>query len=179
MGKWIIDPDHTVAAFSIRHLTVARVRGQFNKITGFVDMDSDNRKIIGLEARIQTEGIWTGIKKRDEHLRSPDFFNVGEYPEITFKSSGAQGYFEQGIRISGDLTIRGITRPVSAEVRLSGPVKSSLGGEEDTTIGLSAVLDINCKDFGLTWNEPLENGGFVVGKQAHVFIDAEADLSDQ
>ena len=179
MGKWIIDPDHTVAAFSIRHIMVARVRGQFNKITGFVEMDSDNKKIIGMEAHIQTDGIWTGIKKRDDHLRSPDFFNVGEYPEIIFKSSEAEGYFEKGIRIAGDLTIHGITRPVSAEVRLSGPVKSSLGGEEDTTIGLSAVLDINREDFGLTWNEPIENGGFVVGKQVHVFIDAEADLSGE
>jgi polyisoprenoid-binding protein YceI len=177
MGKWIFDPDHTVAAFSIRHMMVARVRGQFNKITGFIEMDSDNKKIIEMEAHIQTDGIWTGIKKRDEHLRSPDFFNVGTYPEIIFKSYEVKGNLEEGTYITGDLTIRGITRQVSSEVQFGGLVKSPFGGE--ITIGLSTALDINREDFGLTWNEPVENGGFVVGKQARVFIDAEADLSEQ
>lgn len=177
MGKWIIDPDHTVAAFSIRHMMVAHVRGQFNKITGFIEMDSDNKKILGMEARIQTDGIWTGIKKRDDHLRSPDFFDVGKYPEMIFRSSEVEGDPGKGMRMTGDLTIRGITRTVSSEVRFEGPVKSPFGGE--ITIGLSTVIDINREEFGVLWNEPLENGGFLVGKQAHVFIDAEADLSNE
>ena len=177
MGKWIIDPDHTVAAFSVRHMMVANVRGQFNKITGFIEMDSDNKEIIGIEAHIQADGIWTGIKKRDDHLRSPDFFDVEKYPEIIFRSSEIKGNLEKGIHVTGDLTIRGITRPVSSEVRYEGCVKSPFGVE--ITIGLSTVIDINRGYFGMIWNETLENGGFVVGKQAHVFIDAEADLSNE
>ena len=176
MGKWIIDPDHTVAAFSIRHMMVAHVRGQFNTITGFIEMDSDNKEIIVIEAHIQADGIWTGIKKRDNHLRSPDFFDVGKYPEIIFKSSKVTGTLAKGFHVTGDLTIRDVTLPISSEMRFEGRVKSPFGGE--ITIGLSTVIDINREDFGMIWNEPLENGGFVVGKQAHIFIDTEADLSN-
>ena len=176
MGKWIIDPDHTVAAFSIRHMMVAHVRGQFNKITGFIEMTSDNKKIIYIEAQIQTEGIWTGIKKRDNHLRSPDFFDVEKFPNIIFNSSEIRGDMEKGFQVAGDLTIHGIKRRVASQVQCAGPVISPFGGE--LTIGLSTSLDINREDFGITWNEPIENGGFVVGKQVHISIDAEADLSD-
>ena len=176
MGKWIIDPDHTVAAFSIRHMMVAHVRGQFNKITGFIEMTSDNKKIIYIEAQIQTEGIWTGIKKRDDHLRSPDFFDVEKFPNIIFKSSEIKGDVEKGFQVAGDLTIHGIKRRVASHVQCAGPVISPFGGE--LTIGLSTSLDINREDFEITWNEPIEKGGFVVGKQVHILIDAEADLSD-
>jgi len=177
MGKWIIDPDHTVAAFSIRHMMIANVRGQFNRITGFIQMNSDNKEIIGIEARINTAGICTGIKKRDDHLRSPDFFDVEKYPEIIFKSTEITGNIERGIHAAGDLSIHGVTRPVTSEVIFAGPVKSPFGGE--ITIGLSAVLNINREDFGMTWNEPMGNGGFLVGKEVRVFIDAEADLLDE
>jgi polyisoprenoid-binding protein YceI len=176
VGKWMIDSDHTVAAFSIRHMMVANVRGQFNKITGFIEMNSDNKEIKYIEAHIQTEGIWTGIKKRDDHLRSPDFFDVEKFSDIIFKSSEIKGDMENGFHVTGDLTIHGIKRTVTSHVKCAGPVKSPFGGE--LTIGLSTVLDINREDFGITWNEPVENGGFLVGKQVHISIDAEADLSD-
>ncbi|MEW6569868.1 MAG: YceI family protein [Nitrospirota bacterium] len=175
MGKWIIDPDHSVAAFSVRHMMVANVRGQFNQITGFVQMDKDNKKIDFIEAHIKAEGIFTGIKKRDEHLRSPDFFDVDKYPEITFTSAEIEGDTKGSFRVRGHLTIHGITRFVScSDVKFAGPVKSPFGGE--LTIGLSAVLEINREDFGITWNEPLEGGGVLVSKEVRLFIDAEADL---
>ncbi len=177
MGKWIIDPDHTVAAFSIRHMMVANVRGQFNKIAGFIQMDSDNKEIIQIEAHIQTESIWTGIKKRDDHLKSPDFFDIDKFPDIIFKSSQIRGDIQKGFHVTGDLTIHGVTRAVTSQVQCAGPVKSPFGGE--MTIGLSTILDINREDFGMTWNQPIESGGFVVGKQVKIFIDAEADLSDE
>ncbi|MDH5201806.1 MAG: YceI family protein, partial [Nitrospirota bacterium] len=141
MGKWIIDPDHTVAAFVIRHMMVAHVRGQFNKITGVIQMDNNNKEIVSIEATVEAASIWTGIQKRDNHLRSPDFFNVEKYPLITFKSTEITGNIDKGFRITGDLTIHGITRSVTAEATFAGPVKSPLGGE--ITIGLSSVLDIN------------------------------------
>src|SRR3989304_1932456 len=129
MSKWKIDPDHSVAAFSVRHLMIANVRGQFNNITGIIHFDPSALSASSVEAEIDVSGLTTGIKKRDEHLMSPDFFDAGKYPKILFKSTKVEPAGGNRGKITGDLTIHGITRPVTLEVEFSGPVKSPIGGE--------------------------------------------------
>lgn len=178
MTKWTIDPDHSVAAFRVRHLMIADVRGQFNKISGTVHFDPADPAGLSMEAVIDVAGIYTGIGKRDEHLRSPDFFDAEKIPAITFRSSGfdfAGGH--QG-RLAGQLTVHGITRLVTLDVTFSGPVTGpvEIGGE--TSLGLSARTLLNREDFGMTWNVPFGDGGVVVGREIDVYLEIEADLAE-
>ena len=176
MAKWTIDTAHSVAAFSIRHMTVANVRGQFNNITGTIEFDQKNPGTSSVAAEIEVASITTGIRKRDDHLLSPDFFDASKYPRITFKSTAIESMGGSRARISGDLTIHGITRPVTMDAEYFGPVKSpeALGGE--TTIGFSASLTVNRLDFDVKWNVPLEGGALMVGNDVMIQLDIEADL---
>jgi polyisoprenoid-binding protein YceI len=176
MSTWIIDPDHSVAAFAVKHLKVAYVRGQFNSITGKITLDPDDPSRSSVEAEIAVAGMTTGIRKRDEHLFTPDFFEVSKYPTITFKSTKIEGTGPNRGRITGDLTIRGMTRPVSMEVEYSGPVKSPFGGE--ITMGFTATTTINRFDYNVSWDAPMEDGGLIVDKDVKIMIDVEADLSE-
>jgi polyisoprenoid-binding protein YceI len=175
MAKWIIDPDHSVAAFVIRHMMVANVRGQFNKLRGVVQFDPPDVASSSVEVAIDAAGIYTGIQKRDDHLRSADFFDAVKYPQIIFKSGKVEITGARRLRITGDLTMHGITKTVTLNVDYSEPEKSPYGGE--TTVGFAATTKINREDFGLMWNEPLESGGFLVGRDVQIFIDGEADLA--
>ncbi|MEW6002196.1 MAG: YceI family protein [Nitrospirota bacterium] len=174
MAKWAIDPDHSVAAFAVRHMMIASVRGLFNKITGTIYFDPADIKNSSVEAAIDVASIWTGIQKRDDHLRSPDFFDAGKYPQIIFRSTRVESAGGKGLKIIGDLTIRGITHPVTMEVEYSGPVKSPFNG---TSLGFAGTTRINRQDYGVSWNEPME-GGFVVGDDVQITLDIEADLTD-
>ncbi|MDW7774535.1 MAG: YceI family protein [Desulfobulbaceae bacterium] len=176
MKTWRIDPDHSVAAFTVRHLTVAKVHGQFNTISGMVNYDSADQAGFSLEAVIDTAGIYTGINKRDDHLRSPDFFDVTKFPAITFHSTGFAAREDNRGNITGQLTVHGITRQVILDAAISGPVKSpeEIGGE--MTIGISARTMINREDFGITWNVPLAGGGVMIGRTIEIFLEIEADL---
>ena len=129
-----------------------------------------------MEAVIDTTGIYTGIGKRDEHLRSPDFFDVATFPAITFHSTGFEASGGNKGNLTGQLTVHGITRQVILDAAISGPVKSpeEIGGE--TTIGISARTMVNREDFGITWNIPLAGGGVVVGRNIDIFLEIEADL---
>jgi polyisoprenoid-binding protein YceI len=176
MSKWIIDPDHAVAAFVVRHMMVANVRGQFNKLSGVVHFDASDIVNSSIEVAIGAAGIYTGIQKRDDHLRSADFFDVINYPEITFGSDKAKITGSKCFSTTGNLTIHGITKTVTLDVEYSEPEKSPYGGE--TTIGFAAMTKINREDFGLIWNEPLESGGVLLGRDVQIFIDIEADLAD-
>lgn len=178
MAKWKIDTAHSVAAFSVRHMTVANVKGQFNNITGTVDFDQSDPGRSSVTAEIEVGSITTGIRKRDDHLLSADFFDAANYPKITFKSTGVETEGERRARISGDLTIRGITRPVTMEAEYFGPVKSpkELGGE--TTIGFSAFLMINRQDFGVKWNVSLGGDALMVGNEVRIDLDIEGDLEE-
>jgi polyisoprenoid-binding protein YceI len=173
MARWVADPDHSVAAFIIKHMMVANVRGQFNKISAELSFDPADISHSSVEAVIDASGIYTGIQKRDDHLRSPDFFDVAEYPLITFKSNKAETSGERHFKITGDLTIHGITRPVTLDAEYSGIEKSSDG---DISIGFTASTRINREDYGLTWNVELESRGVMVGKEVQIFLDIEADL---
>jgi len=175
MAKWTIDPDHAVAAFVVRHMMVTNVRGQFNKLKGVIYFDSADIENSSVEVAIDAAGIYTGIQKRDDHLRSADFFDVINYPEITFKSNEVKITGSRRFSVMGDLTIRGITKTLTLDVEYTDPEKSPYGGE--TTIGFAATTRIDREDFGLMWNEPLESGGVLVSKDIQIFIDVEADLA--
>lgn len=176
MATWTIDTDHSVAAFSVSHMTVANVRGQFNHVTGSVEFNQADPVLSSVAAEIDVASITTGIRKRDDHLLSADFFDAGKYPKITFKSTRVEPSGGNRSMISGDLTIHGVTRPVTMDAEYFGPVKSpeDLGGE--TTIGFSASLTVNRQDFGVKWNVPLEEGALMVGNDVLINLDIEADL---
>ena len=174
MAKWVIDPDHSVAAFVIRHMMVANVRGQFNKLSGVIFLDPDDMAKSSVEAAIDVSGIYTGIKKRDDHLRSPDFFDAEKCPPITFKSDFVNSAGTKQLNVSGELTIHGISRPASFNVEYCGPMKSPFG---EISMGFAASTAVNREDFGLLWNMALDAGGFMIGKEVQIYLDIEADLS--
>jgi polyisoprenoid-binding protein YceI len=174
MSKWVIDSDHTAAGFSIRHLMIANVRGHFNKITGTIHFDPSDVTHSSVEVTIDAASICTGIKKRDEHLRSPDFFDVEKYPQITFKSTKVEIAGSNRCKVIGDLTIHGIICSVTLEVEYFGPINSPFGA---TSMGFAATTMINREEYGMTWNTPMENGGFMVGKDVQIALEIEADLT--
>ena len=175
MKKWVIDPDHSVAGFTVRHMMVTNVRGQFNKISGAVHFDPSDIAGASVEATIDVAGITTGIPKRDEHLLSNDFFDAAKFPNMIFRSTKVEASGGNRFKVLGDLTIRGITRPVSLDAEYSGPIK---GTEGELSIGFSGTTRINREEFGLNWNVSLEGGGVVVGKEVQIYIDVEADLKE-
>ena len=177
MAKWNIDPDHSVAAFKVRHMMIAHVRGQFNKLSGSALFDPTDRSSFSLEVIIDTSGIYTGIKKRDGHLASPDFFDMATHPSITFKSTDFSAAGDGGSLI-GNLTIHGVTQPVTLEVAFSGPVVSPEDLGSDTTLGITATTMINREDFGMAWNVPMDDGGMMVGIDIGINLDIEADLEE-
>jgi polyisoprenoid-binding protein YceI len=174
VAKWFIDPDHSVAAFVIRHMMVTNVRGQFNKLSGSIFIDPEDMIGSSVEIAIDVSGIYTGINKRDDHLRSPDFFDVRKCPQITFKSASVQLSGTNKLRLSGELTIHGISRQAAFDVEYSGPMKSPFG---EISMGFTASTVINREDFGLLWNMALDAGGFMIGKEVLIYLDIEADLS--
>ena len=166
-----IDPAHTSAQFAIRHLMVSTVRGDFRKVTGTVNLDEKDVTKSTVEATIDVASINTGNEKRDTHLRSPDFFDVAKFPSMTFKSKQIQKAGEGKYKITGDLTLRGVTKEVVLEFEGNlTPVKDPMG---KTRIGGMATTKINRKDFGLAWNKALETGGVMVGDEATITIDTE------
>jgi len=164
-----------VAAFIVKHMMITDVHGQFNSIKGTVRFDPSDITGTSIELEIDAAGIFTGIKKRDDHLKSREFFDVGKYPVITFRSAKCEITAFNGCKVTGDLTIHGITKPLTAEVEFLGPVKSPFA---ETSMGFAAKTVINNEDFGLIWNMPLENGGLMIGRDVHVFMDIEADLAE-
>lgn len=175
MARWEIDPDHTVAAFSVHHFMITLVRGQFNKISGTIQFDTENPTLGSVEASIEAAGIYTGIPKRDDHLRSADFLDAEHFPNLTFKSRQVEAVAVNQFKVTGDLTIRGNTRPVILDVNYLGRVKSPF--DEDVSIGFSVQTRINRLDFGVNWNYDMEKGGLVVGKELNLNLEVEADLS--
>ena len=169
---WEIDPAHTSAQFAIRHLMVSTVRGDFRKVSGKVNLDDQDVTQSTVDATIDVASIDTGIAKRDDHLRSPDFFDVAKHPTMTFKSKKIEkGSGDGNYKITGDLTLHGVTKEVVLDFEGNlKPVKSPQG---KTLIGGMATTKINRKDFGLAWNAALETGGVAVGEDVTITIDIE------
>jgi len=176
MSSWIIDPDHSVAAFAVKHLKIAFVRGQFNKISGTITFDPSDISSTTAEATIDASSLITGIRKRDDHVMSADFIETATFPSITFRSTKVEGAGENRAKMTGDLTIRGITKPVTLDVEFAGPVKSPFGGE--ITMGFSATSVIDRFAYGVSWNEIMEDGGFMIDRDVKITIDIEADLKE-
>ncbi|MBA4392736.1 MAG: polyisoprenoid-binding protein [Desulfobacca sp.] len=174
MAKWNIDSDHTVAAFKVRHFMITLVRGQFNKISGTIQFDPEHPALGSVEVSIDAGGIYTGIPKRDEHLRSPDFLDGERFPLIQFKSNAIDPVAVNHFKVRGELTIRGLSKPVTLDVEYLGRVKSPF--DEDVSIGFSASTRLNRQDFGVSWNFNMENGGRVVGDDLFLQLEVEADL---
>jgi len=174
MKKWSLDPDHSVARFSIRHFMIANVEGLFSKMTGVIQFDPPDLTPLSVEAEIDVKSLTTGHPERDEHLLSPDYFDAGKYPKIFFKSTYVEGMGGNRGKITGDLTIRGIRRPVTLDFEFFGPVKSPFSGI--TCVGFSATGKVNREDYGMTWNAAMEGGGVVTGKDVQIHMEVEADL---
>lgn len=177
MKKWSIDPDHSCAAFAIRHMALAHVRGQFVIKEGTIFFDPDDTSRASVEVHIDVASVNTGIRKRDEHLLTADFFDQPNYPAIAFRSTRIDFLDDKQCRVSGDLTIHGITRKVTFEGEYAKPRTNPYGGE--LSIGFSGAVTINREDFGIMWgSELMEGGGLVAGKEVKLFIDVEADLAE-
>ena len=171
-GVWTIDPAHTSIGFTIRHLKVAKVRGSFTSFSGSITA-GETPEDSSVEVSIEAASIDTGVEDRDEHLRSPDFLEAGKYPALTFESTAVRET-GSGLEVDGDLTIRDVTKPVTLEVELAGTITDPWGTEKAV---FSATATIDREEWGLTWNAALEAGGFLVGKEVRIEIEAQAARS--
>jgi len=168
---WDIDASHSSASFKVRHLMVSHVRGELGPITGTVSIDDHDVTRSRVEVSIDASKIATRDEKRDEHLRSADFLDVANHPTVTFKSTRVERAGGDELRVTGDLTIRGTTRPVTLTVESLAPAVSDPWG--NTKRGATAHAKINRKDWGLAWNVGLEAGGVLVGEDVAIELEVE------
>ncbi len=164
-----IDKDHTTVSFKIRHL-FSKVQGTFNDFSGTFTYVPGQPDQWQTEATIQTTSIDTGVEPRDNHLRSPDFFDVKQYPTVTFKSTSVTDATETHAKLHGLLTIRGVEKPVVLDLDIHGEGKDPWGNLRS---GFTATTQINRKDFGLTWNKAVESGQLLVGEEVDIILEVE------
>ncbi len=173
-----IDPDHSVATFAVRHMMIANVRGMFNSVRGVIRYDDEDIVRSSVEADIDVGSLTTGVKKRDEHLLSGEILDAARYPTMTFRSTRIERKADGSLDVHGDLTIHGVTRPVTFFSEHFGPVKSPWGGE--VSIGVVCRGEIDREDFGVTWgSDPLPGGGLMTGRKVEITLDVEADLPEE
>jgi polyisoprenoid-binding protein YceI len=168
--KWQIDPAHTSINFSARHMMVAKVRGQFEEFSADIDFDPKDLEATEVVAKIDVASINTREKDRDAHLRSADFFNADEYPTMIFRSTKVEKISGNKGKLTGELTIKDITREVTLDVQYSGILENPWGKKQ---AGFSATGKVNRKQWDLNWNVALEAGGWLVGDEITIDIDAE------
>ena len=168
--SWKIDPSHTLIQFSVRHMMLAKVRGQFEKFDGVIGLDETNPEKTSVDVSVETASINTRDAQRDGHLRSADFFNAEAYPQMRFRGTRVERLGPTSARLHGDLTIRDITRPLSLEVEYTGKAKSPWG---TISAGFTASGKLNRKDWNLTWNQALETGGVLVGDEIEITVELE------
>lgn len=171
-GTWSLDPTHTTITYEVRHMMISKVRGSFGSASGTITVADDPTKS-QLEVTIDTASIESGTEDRDNHLRSPDFFDVENHPQMTYRSTGVE-LTDGGYRLNGDLIIKDISRPVTLDFEFTGGIVDPYG---NSRVAFSASTEVDREDWGLTWNMPLEAGGVLVGKKIKISIDAEAVLS--
>jgi len=168
---WQIDPAHSIAQFSVRHMMISNVKGEFSNVTGVVNLDEKDPTRSTVEVSIDTTTVNTHLAKRDAHLRSADFFDVEKYPTMTFRSKRIVAVGPGRYKLSGDLTIRGVTREVTFDIEGPTPAIKDPGG--NLRVGAAATTKISRKDFGVAWNAPLESGGVLVGDDVTITVDVE------
>ena len=170
--NWALDPAHTNVEFTVRHMMISNVKGQFQKTSGTITTSGTDPASAKIDATIDATSINTRVDKRDAHLKSPAFLDVDKFPTITFKSTKVEAAGPGKWKVTGDLTLHGVTKPVVLEVESTGtPITDPMG---NTRAGASATTKISRKDFGVTWNQPLETGGVMVGDEVAISIDVEA-----
>ncbi|WP_426752768.1 YceI family protein [Myxococcus sp. Y35] len=168
---WNIDTTHSGIHFSVRHMVIAKVRGSFRKFSGAVSLDEQDVTSSSVAVTIETGSIDTGVEQRDNHLRSPDFFDVEKFPSIRFKSTKVEKTSGNGLKVTGDLTIRDITREVVLEAEQLGVGKDPWG---NVKAAFEAKTSVDRRDFGLTWNQALETGGVLVGEKIEIALEVQA-----
>ncbi|HXB72551.1 MAG TPA: YceI family protein [Candidatus Acidoferrales bacterium] len=170
-AEWRIDPLHSAAYFSVRHLMISTVRGEFSGIKGTGHYDPKRPTAAAVDATIDCATLNTGVAKRDEQMRGPDFFEVKRYPTMRFVSKRVNQAGQGKLKIAGDLTINATTRPVTLDV--DGPSPEVRDAQGRTKIGLSAATKISRKEFGIIWNEVLETGGVALADEVTITLDIE------
>lgn len=168
---WTIDPQHSSAQFSVRHMMISNVKGEFSKVTGTVEYDGKDLRSIKVDATIDTTTVNTREPQRDAHLKSAEFFDVANYPTMTFKSKRVEQVQQGSFKLVGDMTIHGVTKEVVLDV--AGPSQEIKDQRGNVHIGASATTKVNRKDFGLKWNGLVEGGGVVVGDEVSITLDLE------
>jgi polyisoprenoid-binding protein YceI len=174
MARWLFEPGHTAAEFCVRHMMVTWVRGHFKDVHGSLEFDPDDPAALSLEATIRASGLWTGEPQRDEHLRSADFLDAANHPTITFRSTRSERVGGRDYKVTGDLTVRGLTRPVMLDLSYLGRWRTPYNEARVTRVGFAGAARLNRHDFGVSWNSPLEGGGVVVGHDVQIALDVEA-----
>ena len=167
---WKLDSSHSEIQFSVRHMMITKVRGQFDKFETNIDLDLDHPENTKIETRIEAASINTRDPNRDGHLKSPDFLNAEKYPYLVFKSTKVEPLNKNHARMTGDLTIQEATRPVVMDVEFTGVAKSPWGA---TDAGFNASTTLSRKDWDLTWNMALETGGWLVGDEIEINIQLD------
>jgi polyisoprenoid-binding protein YceI len=169
--SWTVDPNHTQVEFSAKHMGIMTVKGHITGVRASIDFDEDDFTASTVAATIDAGTLTTNDERRDTHLKSPDFLNIEQFPTITFKSTHIERAAHERYKMTGDLTIRGVTRPVSLDVVYSGQAKDPMGNMH---AGFSASTTIHRKDWGLNWNMALETGGLLVGEDVKLALEVEA-----
>lgn len=169
-STWSIDTGHSEVGFSVRHMMVSNTKGSFKKFEGTVNLNDKDITKSTVNVSIDAKSVFTDNDKRDEHLRSPEFFNVAKYPKLTFKSTSVKKT-KDGLKVTGQLSLHGVTKSVVLDVE--GPSQAIKDPWGMTRRGLSANTKISRKDFGLTWNKALETGGMVVGDEIKISLEIE------
>lgn len=172
---WQIDSAHSGIHFSVRHLVIAKVRGQFSRWTGALSVPDGDFSRATVDVTIDASSIDTGVADRDAHLKSADFFDVASFPELTFRGRRIEAKGGDRFALVGDLTIRGTTREVVLDVESAGQAKDPWG---NLRAGFAARTAIDRRDFGLTWNQALETGGVLVGEKVEIELELEAVRQD-
>ena len=170
-SNWNLDTVHSGIDFTVRHMVVSKVRGRFAKFTGNVALDEADLTRSVVEATIDASSIDTGTAQRDEHLKSADFFDVEHFPQIRFRSTGIEKLGGERYRLTGELTIRDVTRPIALDVEYGGRGKDPWGNER---VGFTAKGALDRKDFGLKWNQALETGGVLVSDRVELELELQA-----
>jgi polyisoprenoid-binding protein YceI len=170
-STWQIDPNHSAAQFAVRHLAISTVRGAFTKVSGTVQFDDKDISKSSVEVTIQAASVDTRVADRDKDLRSDHFLDVEKYPTLTFKSTKVEQAEPGKLKVTGDLTIHGVTKQVVLDVEgPTAPVKDPWGNQRAAA---NATTKINRQDFGVKWNAKMDNGGVVVGDDVAIVIDVE------
>lgn len=168
-ARWTVDPDHSTVEFRVAHMVVSKTTGRFMDYAGFIEMDAEAGTVKAIEATIKTASVNTNHEKRDAHLRNADFFDVEQYPTMTFKMKSYKKT-QEGYLALGDLTLHGVTKEIALAGHYNGVAKDPWG---NTRAGFSAEGKLNRKDFGMVWNKTLDSGGLVVGDEVQIRLEIE------